>query len=99
MSKTLEKSLHELEAYLDGDKNIKIETHCFINMPEFTPERIKNIRSSIPATQFVFAAMLNVSPRTVSSWESGKSNPTGSAKRLLQLLDEDPKALHSVIDF
>ncbi|MGL0749876.1 helix-turn-helix domain-containing protein [Secundilactobacillus paracollinoides] len=43
--------------------------------------------------------MLNVSPRTVSSWESGKSNPTGSAKRLLQLLDEDPKALHSVIDF
>ena len=40
-------------------------------------------------TQKSFAAVLGVSCRTVEAWESGKSNPTPTAKKLMFLIQED----------
>ncbi len=51
------------------------------------------IRSSLSMTQKTFAAVLGVSRRTVEAWESGKSTPTPTAKKLMHLIDQD----HSLV--
>ncbi|MGN1110344.1 MAG: helix-turn-helix domain-containing protein [Oscillospiraceae bacterium] len=51
-------------------------------------------RKSLNLTQAAFAKLLGVSPRTVESWESGRSNPSPTAIKLLYLISLD----HSLID-
>lgn len=88
---TLMQSLKALEKYANGDDSEVIVKHVkFANPPKYSPEQIKQIRSKIPATQRVFARGLAVSPRTVEAWETGRSKPSGSSRRLLELIDKDP---------
>ena len=54
---------------------------------------VSSIRSSLHMTQRMFAEKLGVSCRTVEAWESGKSTPTPTAKKLMYLIQED----HSLI--
>ncbi len=54
---------------------------------------VAEIRSSLAMTQKTFAEMLGVSRRTVEAWESGKSTPTPTAKKLMFLIQED----HSLV--
>jgi len=42
-------------------------------------------------TQSFFARYMGISKKTVESWEGGLSNPTGPARRLLSVLDENPQ--------
>ena len=51
------------------------------------------IRASLNMTQKAFAEVLGVSCRTVEAWESGKSTPTPTAKKLMYLISED----HSLV--
>lgn len=50
---------------------------------------VKSVRSSLNLTQRAFAAVLGVSTRTVESWETGKTTPTPTAKKLIYLIQED----------
>lgn len=50
-------------------------------------------RKTLGLTQKAFAKTLGVSPRTVEAWESGKSNPSRTARNLLYLISLD----HSLI--
>lgn len=54
---------------------------------------VSEIRNSLSMTQKAFALLLGVSTRTVEAWECGKSNPTPTAKKLMNLISED----HSLI--
>lgn len=54
---------------------------------------VTEIRSSLCMTQKAFAEVLGVSCRTVEAWESGKSTPTPTAKKLMFLIQED----HSLV--
>lgn len=47
------------------------------------------IRASLNMTQKKFAATLGVSCRTVEAWESGRSTPSPTAKKLMYLIQED----------
>lgn len=40
-------------------------------------------------TQSVFAAYMGVSKKTVEAWEGGRTHPSGSAFRLLEMLASD----------
>jgi DNA-binding XRE family transcriptional regulator len=44
-------------------------------------------------SQAVLAGVLNVSARTVQSWEQGERKPSYSALRIIQLLREHPEAV------
>ena len=50
---------------------------------------VAEIRASLSMTQKGFADMLGVSRRTVEAWESGRSTPTPTAKKLMFLIQED----------
>jgi putative transcriptional regulator len=54
---------------------------------------VSEVRSSLGVTQKVFAEILGVSCRTVEAWETGKSTPTPTAKKLMYLIQED----HSLV--
>ena len=51
------------------------------------------VRKSLSLTQRAFAAVLGVSCRTVEAWESGRSNPSPTARKLMYLIQED----HSLV--
>jgi putative transcriptional regulator len=71
-----------------------VETEVILPPPPrtFNPEQLVALRSRFRMTQGAMAAALNVSPKTVESWEQGIRRPGGAALRLLQIL-EDPTLL------
>lgn len=57
---------------------------------EFTEVDVMQLRQRLRLTQEAFAKVLNVSVKTVQSWEKGERKPTRTALRLLQVLDKNP---------
>ncbi|KEK02668.1 XRE family transcriptional regulator [Oenococcus oeni IOEB_S436a] len=94
MSETLDKSMQEVMQYAKGDSSkVSVEPYQIQDAPHFHAKEIKHIREQIPATQRVLAHYLSVSPRTVESWEADRTEPNGSSRRLLQLIEKDPKLI------
>ncbi len=56
--------------------------------PEFSKEEIKREREKLGMKQREFAALLNVSVKTIEAWEAGKKHPGPPAKRLLQIISD-----------
>ena len=61
---------------------------CLKPIVPLAPEQIKNIREGTHVSQAVFAALLNTSISTVQKWEIGQKRPTGTALKLLHLVQE-----------
>ena len=55
------------------------------------------LRKSLNMTQKQFACILGVSPRTVESWEIGRSNPSPTARNLLFLIQKNPALISDLI--
>ena len=49
--------------------------------------QIKKIRTSVGMTQNLFANYMGVSCKTVEAWEKGTNHPTGTACRLISMLE------------
>lgn len=58
-------------------------------LKEYSAQKIKGIRSSVGMSQKSFAGYLGVSIKTVEAWEAGKNKPSGTACRLLSILEMD----------
>ena len=93
MSKTYDMitdSLQELISDYEttGGENLAHDTFCITLTPakKFTAEDVKNIRVRNHLTQSLLAKFLCVSKKTVEAWESGRNQPNGPSRRLLELL-------------
>lgn len=96
----IEKSLEEFEAELRGEPNHVITNTIVlenVEIPDYSPKSITAIRKKTHATQEDFAWIMGIRKRTVISWETGKTKPRGSARRLLQLLKDQPTALDHIL--
>jgi len=86
--KDLKAGLEEVIAYKKGKLKLRSEV---IEIPappaDYRAKDIKNIRMRSHYSQSVFAKVLNVSVKTVQSWESGVRIPNHSALRLLEIVD------------
>ncbi len=58
---------------------------------------IRRLREELELSQFAFARMLNVSIKTLQSWEQGTRRPSKGTLRLLQLFKERPKVVCEAI--
>lgn len=87
--KDLKDGLDEVLAYSKGKTTLKSE---FIEIPEppakYTKKDVKRIRENAYYSQGIFAKILNVSVKTVQSWESGTRTPSHAALRLLEVVDK-----------
>jgi len=61
-----------------------------------TPAQIKAIREKVGVSQSSFAAMLNVSARTLQEWEQGRRQPNGPARSLLAIAAKRPEVMQEV---
>ncbi|MEP6721403.1 MAG: DNA-binding transcriptional regulator [Variovorax sp.] len=61
---------------------------CLPPVPPLEPQAIKQIRETSHVSQAVFAAMLNTSLSTIQKWEIGQKRPTGTALKLLHLVQK-----------
>jgi len=57
------------------------------------PEKVVALRRALNVSQTVFAHLLNVSPMTAKSWETGRRSPCGAALRLLEIAASNPNVL------
>jgi len=87
--KGLKNGLEEALAYTEGKITLKSE---LIDIPEppsnYKAKDIKRIRETSHYSQGIFAKVLNVSVKTVQSWESGIRVPSHAALRLLEVVDK-----------
>lgn len=87
--KALKKGFEEAIAHDQGKLSLRSE---FIEIPKppahYKAKEIKKIREKNKYSQGVFAKVLNVSVKTVQSWESGQRAPSQAALRLLEIVDK-----------
>lgn len=66
----------------------EFDSLCLPPVAPLQPEQIKQIRETTRVSQAVFARLLNTSVSTVQKWEIGQKKPTGTALKLLHLVQE-----------
>lgn len=65
--------------------------------PAASPARVAALRRRLKMSQSVFAAVLNVSPKLVQSWEQGLRTPDRGDLRLIQIIEQDPGLLTKLL--
>lgn len=55
------------------------------------PDGVRLVRAKTGLSQSEFAKQLNISVRTLQEWEQGRTNPTGAAVSLLNIVGEHPE--------
>ncbi len=89
----LQAGLTEGIAHARGETEL-VETTLTIPAPppEYDAARVRALRSHLNLSQPHFSRILNVSAKTVQSWEQGTRKPGQSSARLLQII-ENPDTL------
>lgn len=57
----------------------------------YSATRLQAIREKAELSQAQFARLLNVSVRTLQNWEQDRREPTGPAKALLRIVEQEPE--------
>ncbi|CAN5443731.1 DNA-binding transcriptional regulator [soil metagenome] len=85
-----------LEAAIEHAKGIRKDLRTTTLPPpprELSAKEISNLRARLNVSQAVFARYLNISPKTVQSWEQGHGKPNGASLKLLSIATRNPKIL------
>jgi putative transcriptional regulator len=86
----LHESMDDLHSIglISNDEMQYYDDACLETIPEYTPARVKFVRAREELTQTQMAMHLNVSLKTVQSWEAKKpKHPSGPAAKLLTLME------------
>jgi putative transcriptional regulator len=93
----IRKGLEEAILHAKGEITLKTTT---LEMPGRPPEvgaeELTKLRLKNGISQAVFAQVLNVSTKTVQSWEQGQRKPSQAALRLIQVFRRDPSMVLEV---
>ena len=81
------KGLHKV-GVIDQVTLREFDRLCLPPVEPLEPDQIKKIREATRVSQAVFAALLNTSLSTVQKWEIGQKKPTGTALKLLYLVQK-----------
>lgn len=92
MSKILENALADARALhragaVDDITLREIEGLCLPPVKSYTAEDVRRIRATARMSQAVFARVMGVETVTVQKWEQGAKRPSGSSRRLLQVVE------------
>ena len=89
----LKESLQDARSFEKG-KAVDLRVAKIPRVPQhMPPQKIREIRKSLKASQPLFALLLNVSPKAVQSWEQGLRRPRKAALKLLTIAQKNPQVL------
>ncbi|HZT40781.1 MAG TPA: helix-turn-helix domain-containing protein [Chthonomonadaceae bacterium] len=92
----LKKGLEEGIAHERGERTLRVTEVVVPEPPKsYTADDVRRIRARLNMSQPGFARLLQVSKKTVQSWEQGTRRPQQSSARLLQFI-ENPELLTSL---
>ena len=98
---SLAEALNQAIEYERGNKSMgRLRVSATPNiepMADYSKDKIKEIRQKTNLPQKYFAELIGVSPQAVEAWETGKRKPTGSAKRLFQIIEKEPNIINAMI--
>ena len=87
---SIKQGLTEAIEYERGNlPDTKVRKVTYTPVRSFTAEEIKEIRTQLNMTQRIFAGAMGVSIKTIESWEAGTNRPSGTACRMLEILEQD----------
>jgi putative transcriptional regulator len=92
----LMKGMKESIAYSKGELSL-VTIKLPAPPPAAKPHRIASLRKQCRMSQAVFAAVVNVSVKTVQSWEHGSREPSHAALRMLQIIERKPDVLDMIL--
>jgi putative transcriptional regulator len=94
----IRKGLQEAIRHAKGEITLKTTV---LEMPDPPPtvdaDELTALRRASGMSQAVFARMLNVSTKTVQSWEQGQRRPSQAALRLIQVFRRNPNGLMEIV--
>ena len=92
----LKKGLEEGIQFSKGELNLRT-VEVPEKPPKATAKTIVALRGQTNLSQAVFAKLLNVSKKTVQSWEQGQRTPSQASLRLIQILNEQPNVVFKIV--
>jgi len=69
------------------DKKLSRRIVTVIPVKEYSADEIQSIRTRTGLSQKLFASYMGVSNKTVEAWEAGTNHPSGSASRILNMME------------
>ncbi len=94
----LKTGLEEAIRHAKGEITLKATT---LELPDRPPDvgadELAILRLASGMSRAVFARILNVSTKTVQSWEQGQRKPSQAALRLIQVFHHNPAGLFEVV--
>lgn len=93
----LKQSMEACLAHAKGELTLKT-VEVISEPPEIDAANLAALRRAAGMSQGVFAGLLNVSPRTLQSWEQGHRKPADASRRLIQMFAERPEVFCQVVE-
>ena len=87
VARTLEQ-LRNQTGLMDQVTMREFDRLCVPPVEPLKPDEIRQIREDAQVSQAVFARLLNTSVSTVQKWEIGQKKPSGTALKLLRLVQK-----------
>lgn len=87
--------LEECLSHAKGELTL-VTTRVPAPPPKSGPRKIAALRRNLYMSQSIFAATLNVSTKTVQSWEQGLREPNEASLRLLQIIGSQPSVVNAL---
>ncbi len=86
----LKSAFEDCAKWARGELTLKT-TVVYSTPRELKAKDILRMRRRLKMSQGVFAKVVNVSTKTVQSWEQGERKPSHASLRLLQVISEEPQ--------
>jgi len=80
----------------EGKVTLKRVTFEELPEPIMAPDEIRDLRETNNLSRAVFAHMIRTKPRTLESWEQGRTKPNTHAVLLLRLVEKFPETLQQL---
>lgn len=89
----LQEGLGALEGEREGKVTLKRITLELLEVPQIDPHELRKLREDLHLSRAVFARAIRTNPRTVESWEQGRTKPGAHAALLIKLVEKFPETL------
>ncbi len=90
----LAEGVESMRKHREGKITLKGHKVESFHWPKVDGKMIRAVRESLNVSQGVFAALLQVNPRTLANWEQNRSRPNDQAAALILLVREFPDTLN-----
>ena len=64
--------------------------------PDYGPDMVRSLMEKLDMNEKGFALLMNVAPSTVRLWTSGAAQPSGTARRLMQIYEAGPEIVDKI---